>query len=59
MALHRSHADTRPAPTWARRSLTRARRLEKRVEYHWPFVAYALMSFATGGYVIIQLRGIC
>jgi hypothetical protein len=59
MASHRPNPHPRTTPRWASKSLNRARALERRVEYHWPFVAYSLLSFATGGYIIIQLRAIC
>lgn len=62
MAHHSAHPRTLtitlPSVPWrrlARGTARRARRFEQKAARHWPFVAYALLTFSVAGYVIAQL----
>lgn len=49
---HRRH----PAPRWAPRPSSRTRaRISAAVERYWAFVAYGVISAATGVYVVAQV----
>lgn len=58
MAHLRIHHHARPAPHWAAKGLKAARRFERRMEYHWAFVSYALLSIAVAAYVVAVLVSI-